>query len=495
MKQYLLTLDQGTTSTRAILFTTEGEKVAIAQQAHQQYFPQDGWVEHDAEEIWQAVLQVMQQVIKTSQINPEHIVSLGITNQRETTVLWDKQTGKPIYNAIVWQDRRTAEYCHQLVSEGKEKGIQQKTGLLIDPYFSATKIHWLLNTIPAAKKLLNNDQLAFGTIDTYLLWKLTNGKQYATDASNAARTLLFNIYTQQWDSDLLSLFNIPKNILPEVRDCSADYGVTEASVCGYRIPIGALIGDQQAAAVGQTCFQAGMIKSTYGTGCFMLVNTGDKAVQSQHRLLTTIAYRINGKTTYALEGSIFVAGAAVQWLRDTMKLIQNYNETETIPLTTPSTGGVYLVPAFTGLGAPYWDPLARGAILGLTRDSGVHHIVRAALESVCYQTRDLLQSIQADWRAEFTAMRVDGGMAVNDWLMQFLADVLNLTIERPKITETTALGAAYMAGLHAGVYSSLESIAALWKIEKTFTPKMESTQRESLYAGWQEAVKRIRVTQ
>jgi glycerol kinase len=487
MKQYILALDQGTTSTRAILFTKEGTIFAFEQQSLQQYFPQDGWVEHDAEEIWQTSLTVLQKVLQ--KIPTAQVAALGITNQRETTIVWDKQTGKPLHRAIVWQDRRTATYCQQLVDDGYEKLIQQKTGLLIDPYFSATKLRWLLDNIPDAKKLLQEQRLAFGTVDSFLLWKLTNGKQHATDATNASRTLLFNIHTQQWDEELLKLFDVPQSILPEVKDSSADFGI--ADINGVPLQIGAMIGDQQAAAVGQACFAPGMVKSTYGTGCFVLVNTGEKAVQSQNRLLTTTAYRLNNKVTYALEGSIFVAGAAVQWLRDTLKLIHSAQDSETLAAKTKNTGGVYLVPAFTGLGAPYWDPLARGAILGLTRDSGVEHIVRAALESVCYQTRDLLEAIQADWKSELISLRVDGGMVANDWLMQFLADILNIKIERPRITETTALGAAFLAGLQSGIYSSLDSITSFWQLQKTFYPQMDEIQRQQLYEGWLQAVHRV----
>jgi glycerol kinase len=492
MNKYLLALDQGTTSTRAILFTPEGTVVAVEQLSLQQYFPQDGWVEHDAEEIWSASLQVLRAVLQGAQLSADQVAALGITNQRETTIIWDKQTGQPLHRAIVWQDRRTTDYCHQLVSQGHELFIQQKTGLLIDPYFSASKLHWLLNNVPNALSLIEQQRLAFGTVDSFLLWKLTNGRVHATDATNAARTMLFNIHTQQWDQELLTLFNIPESILPEVKDSCADFGVTDADVCGMRLTIGAVMGDQQAAAVGQACFKPGMIKSTYGTGCFLLVNTGEQPVLSQHRLLTTVAYRLNGKATYALEGSIFVAGAAVQWLRDTLKLIHSVQDSQTLAEQTPTTGGVYLVPAFTGLGAPYWDPLARGAILGLTRDSGVQHIVRAALESVCYQTRDLLAAIQEDWGAEFRALRVDGGMATNDWVMQFLADILNIKVERPSVTETTALGAAYFAGLQVGVYSSLEKISELWQLQTTFTSQMQDAQRQQLYQGWLHAVARIR---
>lgn len=490
MEHYLLALDQGTSSTRAILFSTEGKPVTVQQQKITQHFPQDGWVEHDAEEIWQSSLNVLQLVLKT--VKPEQVKALGITNQRETTIIWDKQTGKPLHHAIVWQDRRTALECHQLVSEGHEDNVRQKTGLLIDPYFSATKLQWLLKNIPEAQPLLQEKRLAFGTVDSFLLWRLTGGRVHATDATNASRTLLFNIHTQQWDPELLTLFGIDASVLPEVKDNSADYGMTDASVCGFEIPIGAMIGDQQSASVGQACFSPGMVKSTYGTGCFMMLNTGETPIISQHRLLATTAYRLKGKPTYALEGSIFVAGAAVQWLHDTLKLIHSEEDSEAIAAKTPDTGGVYLVPAFTGLGAPYWDPLARGAILGLTRDSGVEHIVRAALESVCYQSYDLLEAIRGDWAKPFSTLRVDGGMAVNDWLMQFLSDILNITVERPVVTETTALGAAYLAGLQVGVYSSLEEIAGLWHLQRTFTPQMAEQKRHDLYQGWLHAVSRIR---
>lgn len=492
MEHYLLALDQGTTSTRAILFTTEGKVAGIHQEKITQYFPQDGWIEHDAEEIWQTSLTVLQMVLKTAKVKPSQVKALGITNQRETTILWDKKTGKPLHHAIVWQDRRTALTCHQLIAEGHEDLIQKKTGLLIDPYFSATKLQWMLQHIPNAAKGAEEGRLAFGTVDSFLLWKLTNGKVHATDATNASRTLLFNIHTQKWDAELLTLLGIPSSLLPEVKDSSAHYGVTDASICDFEIPIGALIGDQQAAAVGQACFSSGMIKSTYGTGCFMLLNTGETPVISQHRLITTVAYRLNGKVTYALEGSIFVAGAAVQWLQDTLKLIPDEKDSESIAASTPDTGGVYLVPAFTGLGAPYWDPLARGAILGLTRDSGVRHIVRAALESVCYQSRDLLEAIQADWGKAFVGLRVDGGMAANNWLMQFLANILHVKIERPEVIETTALGAAFLAGLSVGVYTSTDDIKRCWALEKTFEPQMSHEKSHELYQGWLNAVSRIR---
>lgn len=492
MTYYLLALDQGTTSTRAILFTTTGRVVGIQQQPITQYFPAVGWVEHDPEEIWCKTLQVLQDLLRSTMVESQQIVGLGITNQRETTLIWDKLSGQPLHRAIVWQDRRTAEYCQQLTAKNYAAVIQQKTGLLVDPYFSATKLHWLLHNVPAAQQLIPQDRLAFGTVDSFLLWKLTHGQQHATDATNAARTMLFNIHTQQWDPQLLELFNIPATILPEVKDSAAEFGETDPEICGVRLPIRAVLGDQQAATVGQACFLPGMIKSTYGTGCFLMVNTGNEAVLSQHRLLTTIAYRLAGTVTYALEGSIFVAGAAVQWLRDTLKLIHSVQDTQMWAAQTPSTDGVYLVPAFTGLGAPYWDPQARGAILGLTRDSGVGHIVRAALESVCYQTKDLLDAIQEDIKSAFSALRVDGGMVANDWVMQFLADILNIKVERPPVTETTALGAAYLAGLQAGVYSSLTEISQLWQAQTTFSSRMPESQRETLYQGWLQAVQRIR---
>lgn len=492
MAAYILAIDQGTTSTRAIIFSKEGTPVAQHQLELKQHFPQDGWVEHDPEEIWQCTVTCCREAMAKAKLTAQQIAAIGISNQRETTVLWNKQTGKPIYKAIVWQDRRTTKLCQTLNQNASiAKLITDKTGLLLDPYFSGSKIAWILENVPEARELAEKNQLAFGTIDSFLLWHLTQGKSHATDATNASRTLLFNIHTQQWDEELLKIFNVPANILPEVLDNAANFGVATKDLFGAEIPITGMAGDQQAATVGQACFEAGMIKSTYGTGCFVVLNTGKQIVQSTNRLLSTMAYRINGEPTYALEGSIFVAGATVQWLRDALKLIQNASETQQIALNVKDNGGVYLVPAFTGLGAPYWDPQARGALLGLTRDSGVAHIVRAALEAVCYQTRDLMRAMDGDIHATLTTLRVDGGMVANDWLLQFLADMLNLTVERPRCIETSALGAAYLAGLGAGVYTSLEEIAQLWQLNQRFEPKMNEAQRLKLYEGWQQAVSRI----
>lgn len=492
MSQYLLAIDQGTTSSRAIVFDLGGRPVSSAQQELPQIFPSEGWVEHDPEQIWSDTLKVCREALSKNGVTAEAIAAIGITNQRETTIIWDRATGKPIHHAIVWQDRRTAPQCQALYSPEKEKWLAAKTGLLLDPYFSATKIAWLLNEIPGARERAERGELAFGTIDSFLLWRLTGGRVHATDATNAARTLLFNIHTQEWDDELLAFFNIPPSLLPDVRDNAADYGHTDDSLFGVRIPIRGMAGDQQAATVGQACFTPGMIKSTYGTGCFMVLNTGDIAVQSNNRLLTTVAYRLNGKPTYALEGSIFIAGAAVQWLRDALQLVKHASETEEMARGVASTGGVYLVPAFTGLGAPYWDPLARGAIVGLTRDSGIAHIVRAALESVCYQSRDLLEAMQADGAALPKALRVDGGMVGNDWVMEFLTDILDIPVERPVVPETTALGAAYLAGLGAGIYQSLDQLAEMWQVERAFYPEVDPQRREALYRGWLEAVGRTR---
>lgn len=490
-KDYLLAIDQGTTSSRAIVFSKDSHIVASAQQEFQQHYPQEAWVEHEPNDIWQTVKASCEQVLRDAKVTASEIAGIGISVQRETTIVWNRSTGKPIYRAIVWQDRRTTDYCQQLIAAGHETMIQQMTGLLLDPYFSATKIHWLLENVPDARAQAERGELAFGTVDSYLIWQLTGGRVHATDASNASRTLLFNIHTQQWDEKLLKLFNIPRSLLPEVKDSSDDFGATTTALFGAAIPIAGVGGDQQCAAFGQACFEPGMVKSTYGTGCFLMLNTGSKVVQSKNRLLSTVAYRLHGKVTYALEGSIFIAGAAVQWLRDAAHLISNAKDTEAIASSIDSTDGVYLVPAFTGLGAPYWDPKARGAILGLTRDSGVAHIVRAALEAVCYQTRDLMTAMEADSKQPLTTLRVDGGMVKNDWLVQFLADILALKIERPTVVESSALGAVYLAGLQVGVYSSLKEIASLWQMEKTFKPKMLEQQREKLYNGWRDAVKRI----
>jgi glycerol kinase len=491
MSRYLLAIDQGTTSSRAIVFDLDGHIIASSQQEFSQIFPQDGWVEHDPEAIWSTTEETCREAIKKASLQASDILSIGITNQRETTVVWDKVTGTPIYNAIVWQDRRTADLCQKLKQDdGLVEKLTAKTGLLLDPYFSATKIAWILDNVEGARARAEADELLFGTIDTFLLWRLTGGKQHATDATNASRTLLFNIHTNQWDSELLELFNVPANLLPDVRDCAADYGHTKAELFGAEIAIGGIAGDQQAALIGQACFEPGMAKSTYGTGCFMIMNTGDQALKSKSRLLTTIGYRINGKTSYALEGSIFMAGATIQWIRDGLQLISNAKETQSLAEETGADNSVYMVPAFTGLGAPYWDPEARGAIFGLSRDTGIKEIVTAGLQSVCYQTRDLLQAMAQDGVSP-SSLRVDGGMVVNDWLVQFLADTLGITIERPQVTETTALGVAYLAGIQAGAFESLEQVADLWHNEAKFEPSMPEEARERLYAGWLEAVGKV----
>jgi glycerol kinase len=492
MSEYVLVIDQGTTSTRAVVFDDKAQLMSLAQQELPQSFPQDGWVEHDPKLILEHVLSMAKSAIEKAKLSPNQIAGLGISNQRETTVIWDKQTGEPIYSAIVWQDRRTADLCEQWIKAGLEHEVQSRTGLLLDPYFSASKIRWLLDNVSGARQRAMQGDLLFGTIETYLIWHLTAGQKHLTDATNASRTMLFNIHQQIWDETLLDAFDIPANLLPSVNNNSDDFGLVTPSLLGASMPIVAAAGDQQAATVGQACFKAGMMKSTYGTGCFMLLNTGPQAVKSEHRLLTTTAYRLNNKPTYALEGSIFVAGAAVQWLRDAVRIISSASEAEKIALSIDNTDGVYLVPAFTGLGAPYWDPLARGAILGLTRDSGVQQIVRAALESVCYQSKDIWLAMQADGAGELDSLRVDGGMVVNDWLMQFLSDMLGVSVARPQITETTALGIAFLAGLQLGWYKNLDEIAALWKSSHLFKPKMPAQQSEKLYTGWLHAVNTIR---
>lgn len=491
-KPYILSIDQGTTSTRAIVFDQTGTAISSAQELFLQHFPENGWVEHNPEDIWRDTLKVCQAALLNRQIKINQIAAVGITNQRETTVIWNRKTGAVIHNALVWQDRRTGEICKQLKAQGLEDLVQAKTGLLIDPYFSATKIMWLLDNIPHARDKANRGELAFGTIDTFLLWRLTKGKVHATDATNASRTMLFNIHTQQWDEELLKLFNIPASLLPEVKDSSADFGVMAEDLLGAAIPIAGIAGDQQAATVGQVCFQPGMVKSTYGTGCFMVLNTGKQAVKSKNRLLTTIAYRLNGEVTYGLEGSIFVAGAGVQWLRDKIKVVKNSADTTRIAQSVPDTGGVYFVPAFTGLGAPYWDPDARGAILGMTRDTGIEHIVRANLEAIGYQSLDLMEAMLADGAAKCNALRIDGGMVKNDWLCEFLADMLDVPVERPKEIETTALGVAFLAGLQIGWFKSLDEIAKTWQAKSTFHPTMNAVKREQLYAGWKAAVARVR---
>tara|TARA_R110002073_G_scaffold336505_1_gene534225 strand:- start:10854 stop:12341 length:1488 start_codon:yes stop_codon:yes gene_type:complete len=488
---YLLAFDQGTTSSRVILFDQQAVPLAQVQKEFRQYYPDDGWVEHDANGIWHDCLNLSRQLLKEQGVEASEIVAIGITNQRETTVLWDRQTGEPLAPAIVWQDRRTADFCAALKKQGHEAQVSAKTGLLLDPYFSATKLGWLLDNVSGARARAEKGELAFGTIDSWLLWQLTGGKVHATDATNASRTLMFNIHTQQWDDDLLALFNIPAALLPDVRDSAADFGRTDASLFGGEIAICGVAGDQQAALVGQACFSPGMVKSTYGTGCFMVLNTGEQAVTSKSRLLTTVGYRINGKTTYALEGSIFVAGAAIQWLRDGLRLISDASETEALARSISSARGVYLVPAFTGMGAPWWDPHARGALLGLTRDTGIAEVVTAGLESVCYQSLDLLEAMMADGAAKPTALRVDGGMVVNNWLTQALADTLGVEVDRPVVTETTALGAAYLAGLQAGLFKSLDEISSHWQRDRHFRPVLDEPTRQARYAGWRRAVERV----
>ena len=491
MKRYLLAIDQGTTSTRAIVFDSRGTRMATAQVELPQHFPADGWVEHDAMDIWWATETVCRDVLRRVGLHARDIAAIGITNQRETTVLWDRRNGMPVHRAIVWQDRRTGEACARLKAAGHEAAVQAKTGLLLDPYFSATKLAWLLDNVPGARDRAERGELAFGTVDSWLLWKLTHGQVHATDATNASRTLLFNIHTQRWDPELLALFDIPAAVLPEVRDSSDDFGIAAPDFLGAPVPICGVAGDQQAASIGQACFQPGMVKSTYGTGCFLILNTGDTVVQSANRLLSTVAYRLDGKPTYAVEGSIFVAGATIQWLRDGLRLIASASETQAIAEATGDARGVYMVPAFTGLGAPYWDPQARGAIFGLTRDTGIGEIVTAGLQSVCFQTRDLMEAMTRDGAAPVTTLRIDGGMVVNNWVSQSLADIIGVPVDRPVVTETTALGAAFLAGLRAGVFSSLDQIAALWHCDRRFSPVMPSARRASLYAGWLDAVRRV----
>jgi glycerol kinase len=492
--EHILAIDQGTTSSRAIVFDRRGQIVATSQREFEQHFPKTGWVEHDADVIWSDTLDVSKEAIAKAGLEASAINAIGITNQRETVVLWDRSTGKPVHRAIVWQDRRTADVCRRLKADGHEPLVQERTGLLLDPYFSSTKLVWLLDNVPGARVAAEGGELAFGTIDSFLLWRLTGGAIHATDATNASRTMLFNIHEQDWDDDLLALLNIPRHILPEVRDCSTLFGTTPAELFGAPLPITGIAGDQQAATVGQACFHPGMLKSTYGTGCFALLNTGKTAITSTNRLLTTTAYRLKGEPTFAIEGSIFVAGAAVQWLRDGLELVEKASDTEAIARRTDGTGGVYLVPAFVGLGAPYWDPDARGALIGLTRDSGIDQVVRATLESVAYQTQDLMNAMSGDIQGDGkpTAVRVDGGMVANDWICQFLADVLDLPVERPKVIETTALGAAYLAGLETGLYPSMNAVTEAWQVDHRFEPAMSDVDRNRLYDGWLDAVRRVR---
>lgn len=493
-KKFVLALDQGTTSSRAILFDHRGSIVAVAQKEFKQIYPKPGWVEHDAIEIWATQSGVAQEAIERADISPRDLAAIGITNQRETTVVWDKVSGRPIYNAIVWQCRRTADICDAIKADEKmEQYIRDNTGLVVDAYFSATKIKWILDNVEGARAKAEKGDLLFGTIDTWLIWNLTKGQAHVTDYSNASRTMLFNIKTLDWDEKILDLLAIPRAMLPEVRPSSEIYGYTAPDTFGgAKIPIAGAAGDQQAALFGQTCFQPGMAKNTYGTGCFMLMNTGEKITPSNHGLLTTIAWGIDGRVEYALEGSIFVAGAAVQWLRDELKLIRDAEDTEYMAGKVKDSNGVYVVPAFVGLGAPYWDMYARGAILGLTRGAKAEHIIRATLESIAYQTRDVLEAMEEDSGIELKALNVDGGAVANNFLMQFQADILNVPVERPKITETTALGAAYLAGLAVGYWSGKEDIADNWMVDCKFMPSMPSEQRDRLYKGWEKAVSRSR---
>lgn len=485
---YILALDQGTTSSRSLVFDEQGNIISQAQKEFRQLFPQPGWVEHDAEEIWSTQYGTMAEAVAKANINMKQIAGIGITNQRETTVVWDKSSGQPIYNAIVWQDRRTASDCDKLKSAGWAETIQRKTGLIIDAYFSATKLKWILDNVTGARQKAINGELAFGTIDSWLTWKLTNGEVHVTDVSNASRTMLYNIHSLQWDEELLKIFDIPASVLPEVKPSSKIYGVTGSIIPDSRIPIAGIAGDQQAALFGQLCTQPGMVKNTYGTGCFMLMNTGEKAIASKNNLLTTIAWQIDNKTEYALEGSVFIAGAVVQWLRDELKIIRTSAEIEKLAAQVKDTEGVYIVPAFAGLGAPHWNQYARGSIFGLTRGSSNAHIARAALDSIAYQTFDVLKAMEADAAIHIKELRVDGGATVNNQLMQFQSDILNTKVVRPKITETTALGAAYLAGLAVGYWKSVEEIQEQWQADKSFSPSMVDEKRNELVKGWQRAV-------
>jgi len=488
-KDFIIAIDQGTTSSRSILFNLKGKPIFSSQKEFTQYFPKDGWVEHNPEEIWSTTKKTLKDVINKAKKLRGNILTIGITNQRETTVLWDKKTGKSVYKAIVWQDRRTENFCKKLRKQNKETMIFNRTGLLIDPYFSGTKIKWIIDNVAQAKKLMSKQRLLFGTIDSFLIWRLTKGEVHATDATNASRTMIYNISNNKWDDTILKLFKIKKHILPEVKDCSDDYGYTHPSVTGKSISITGVIGDQQAASVGQCCFEPGSLKSTYGTGAFVLLNTGSRKIYSKNRLLTTIGYRLNGKTSYALEGSIFIAGAGVQWLRDRMKFIKKAPESEKIVKSLKNNAGIYLVPAFTGLGAPYWNANARGVLSGITRDTGPKEIVRATIESVAYQTYDLFESMRYDGLKP-KIVKVDGGMVMNNWFTQFLSDVVNVKILRPKVHETTALGAAFMAGLKIGTYKSLKDISKNWSLDKKFSPKMKKKSRNLLLHGWTKAIKR-----
>ncbi|MBG9376261.1 glycerol kinase GlpK [Panacibacter sp. DH6] len=488
MKKFILAFDQGTTSSRAIVFDYNGSIVAVAQKEFTQIFPQPGWVEHDAGEIWSTQLGVAAEAVSQAGITVKDIAAIGITNQRETTVVWDRRTGQPIHHAIVWQDRRTSTYCDQLKEQGYLQPIQRKTGLIVDAYFSATKLKWILDNVQDARKKAENGDLCFGTVDSWLLWKLTNGKVHATDVSNASRTMLFNIHTLAWDEDLLQLMDIPKNMLPEVKSSSEIYGYTENIITPANIPIAGIAGDQQAALFGQMCTHEGMVKNTYGTGCFMLMNTGEQPVFSNNNLLTTVAWQINGKTNYALEGSVFIAGAVVQWLRDGLNIIRSSKEIEALAQQCDTTDGVYLVPAFAGLGAPYWNQHARGTIVGITRGTGTAHIARAALESIAFQTMDVVKAMEADSKISVKELRVDGGATTNNFLMQFQSNLLNTKVIRPKVTETTALGAAYLAGLAVGYWENMDAIKAQWQVDQVFESTIAADERATHAGNWKRAI-------
>jgi glycerol kinase len=492
----VLAIDQGTTSSRAIIFGDDFSPVSVGQQEFQQHFPKSGWVEHVPSDIWASALRVCREALEKAPDGGADVAAIGITNQRETTLVWDRSTGEPVHNAIVWQDRRTSDFCARLRADGLEETFTARTGLLLDPYFSGTKIAWILDNVDGVRERAERGDLAFGTVDSWLVWQLTGGRVHATDATNASRTLIYNIHDNVWDKDLCAYLNIPLSLLPEVKDSADTFGETDAELFGRAIPILGVAGDQQAATVGQACFEPGMVKSTYGTGCFALMNTGRTPVRSRNRMLTTIAYRLGGETTYALEGSIFVAGAAVQWLRDGLGLIETAGDSQTLAEQADPSQDVYLVPAFVGLGAPHWDADARGALFGLTRNTGPKEIARAVLQSVGFQTSDLIEAMQADWSdAEQPVLRVDGGMTASDWTMQFLADILGAPVDRPTVAETTALGAAWLAGFKAGIWPGPEAFAAKWKLEKRFEPRLPESERNRLLAGWRDAVRRTRSTQ
>ncbi|MCE4988613.1 glycerol kinase GlpK [Staphylococcus haemolyticus] len=494
MEKYIMSIDQGTTSSRAILFDKEGDIKGVAQREFKQYFPKSGWVEHDANEIWTSVLAVMTEVLNENEINADQIEGIGITNQRETTVIWDKNTGRPIYHAIVWQSRQTQSICHELKEQGHEETFRNKTGLLLDPYFAGTKVKWILDNVDGAREKAENGDLLFGTIDTWLVWKLSGGEAHITDYSNASRTLMYNIYDLKWDDELLDLLNVPKQLLPEVKESSEIYAHTkDYHFFGQEVPISGIAGDQQAALFGQACFERGDVKNTYGTGGFMLMNTGEEPVKSESGLLTTIAYGLDGKVNYALEGSIFVSGSAIQWLRDGLRIINSAPQSENYATRVDSTDNVYFVPAFVGLGTPYWDSEARGAIFGLSRGTEKEHFIRATLESLCYQTRDVMEAMSKDSKIEVNNLRVDGGAVKNNFIMQFQADIVNTAVERPEIQETTALGAAYLAGLAVGFWDSNDEIANRWQLETEFTPQMSEEDRTKLYKGWKKAVEATQV--